>query len=74
MSDGVQRPEDAYAFVAENTVVDFFSASDPIAVSGEEVTWYDASGHINLSDAEWFVTAPGCVRRSGDSLSGRPAS
>ncbi|MGX1794130.1 metallophosphoesterase [Microbacterium sp. NPDC055312] len=112
ISDGVQQPDDAYAYVAANTNVDFFSASehdvtmdvrsaddwiddhgkarseewkhlkngaerhnaggssDLVAVPGEEVTWYDASGHINLFDAEWFVTAPGYVRGSGDNLGG----
>ncbi|MGP6177653.1 metallophosphoesterase [Microbacterium sp. A196] len=112
ISDGVELPEDAYTFVAENTDVDFFSASEHdvtmdvrsaddwiehhehahsdewkylksgaerhnesgdgklIAVPGEEVTWYDATGHINLFNAEWFVTAPGYVRGSGDGLGG----
>ena len=112
ISDGVELPEDAYAYVAENTDVDFFSASehdvtmdvrsaddwtenhehahsdewnhlksgavrhnesgdsDLVAVPGEEVTWYDATGHINLFNAEWFVTAPGYVRGSGDNLGG----
>ncbi|KDA05993.1 metallophosphoesterase [Microbacterium sp. CH12i] len=112
ISDGVELPEDAYAYVAENTNVDFFSTSehdvtmdvrsaddwtedheharseewnylksgaerhnesgdsDLVAVPGEEVTWYDATGHINLFNAEWFVTAPGYVRGSGDNLGG----
>ncbi|GAA2907257.1 hypothetical protein JOD62_001200 [Microbacterium keratanolyticum] len=112
ISDGVKLPEDAYTYVAENTDVDFFSASehdvtmdvrsaddwaddhehahsnewkylksgaerhnasgdsDLVAVPGEEVTWYDSTGHINLFNAEWFVTAPGYVRGSGDNLGG----
>ena len=41
-----------------------------VSTRAKRVTWYDATGHINIYDAEWFVTAPGYVRGSGDDLGG----
>lgn len=112
ISDGVQRPEDAYAFVEANTDVDFFSLadhdvtmdvraaddwiddykqasseewkylkegaekhnasgdSDLVVATAEEVTWYDGSGHLNVYNADWLLTAPGYIRGSGDALGG----
>lgn len=37
---------------------DFNATSDHLlTLIGEEVTWYDQSGHLNLYNTDWFVTA-----------------
>ncbi|MGO1769298.1 MAG: CehA/McbA family metallohydrolase [Microbacterium sp.] len=112
ISDGVKMPQEAYAFVEQNSDVDFFAttdhdvtmdvraaddwiddhaeaeseewrhlkdgvlahnvsgSSDLVVDTGEEVTWYDGSGHMNVFGAEWLLTAPGYVRGSSDALGG----
>lgn len=45
-------------------------SSDLVVDTGEEMTWYDGTGHLNIYGAEWFATAPGYVRGSSDALGG----
>ncbi|MEJ1089745.1 hypothetical protein WDU99_15625 [Microbacterium sp. Mu-80] len=69
ISDGVELPEDAYAYVAENTDVDFFSASEHDVTmdirSADD--WIDDHEHAH-SD-EWKYLKSGAERHnaSGDS-------
>ncbi|WP_157553388.1 CehA/McbA family metallohydrolase [Jiangella gansuensis] len=48
-------------------VTDSYNASqdDLVTIPAEEITWYDDSGHMNLFNTDWLVTA----RSEGDSLS-----
>ncbi|MEE6296263.1 metallophosphoesterase [Georgenia wangjunii] len=43
---------------SHQTAEDFNAAgNDLVALIGEEVTWYDGTGHMNLFNADWFLTA-----------------
>lgn len=45
----------SYSHEAADT---FNDSSDHLqALIGEEVTWYNSSGHMNIFNADWFVTA-----------------
>lgn len=41
------------------------SQDELVTIPAVEITWYDTSGHMNLFNTDWFVTA----RSEGDSLS-----
>lgn len=56
--------EDRYASHAEEwsysheAADEFNASSDHLqALIGEEVTWYNSSGHMNIFNSDWFVTA-----------------
>ncbi|MGO3146408.1 MAG: CehA/McbA family metallohydrolase [Leucobacter sp.] len=46
------------------------AGNELITLPGEEITWYDGSGHMNLFNTEWFVTANSRQEGSGDGLAG----
>ncbi|TDE12211.1 CehA/McbA family metallohydrolase [Jiangella asiatica] len=64
-TDWQHAVSDEWRYLHEAT--DSFNASqnDLVTIPAEEITWYDDSGHMNLFDTDWLVTA----RSEGDSLS-----
>ena len=69
ISDGVELPEDAYAYVAENTDVDFFSASEHDVTMDVRSADDWTENHEHAHSDEWNHLKSGAVRHneSGDS-------
>lgn len=62
--NGDSFAEDRYNAYSEewsysHEAADEFNASSDhlLALIGEEVTWYNQSGHLNIYNSDWFVTA-----------------
>lgn len=72
--DFTEHAEDAHSgeWAHLHEAADEFNAQndDLVALPGEEITWYNGTGHINLFNTDWFITATSRQEGSADGLAG----